>query len=260
MRGSSGKLIRALPKLQQPNTRRSSPLSAHWISSSLQQVSILGSGFLLAMGLSLAGGAHCALMCGGIAQACGGTHRRSMFSWQLGRLVSYLILGALAGLLGGPLTDDRIGTSLSRWVAGGILSTLLFGLSLRPKSNRGPGLWMQLSLIARRQPAILGLLMGGIPCGWLWSFLALAASGGTVLWGIMILFALWLGSLPALLAAPWMIAHLLRPLHRWIPHPRPWVIGISLALALTNLVFHFIGHPMHSDLGGASQATVFCNP
>ena len=55
---------------------------------------------LTALLMGLAGGPHCVAMCGaacaGLAQASGEHRQRTLWSFQLGRLLGYALLGALA--------------------------------------------------------------------------------------------------------------------------------------------------------------------
>jgi sulfite exporter TauE/SafE len=214
-------------------------LSAPWISPSITQASILGSLFLTTLGLALAGGAHCALMCGGLARACGGDRPRGQIAWQLGRLVSYLTLGTGASLFGSELIHQFKDPNWA-WLIPALLLSGLLGFVLFNSERRASiGFFGHFARAVGRTPWILGFLTGSLPCGWLWSFGLLAATGGSIPWAWTVMFALWLGSLPALLAAPQVMNWILRPLGRLISQPRRWVIAFSLVLGMSNLFMHY---------------------
>jgi hypothetical protein len=46
---------------------------------------------------------------------------------------------------------------------------------------------------------LIGLATGLLPCGWLYAFVLAAVGTGSMLHGVGVLFAFWLGTLPALL-------------------------------------------------------------
>jgi sulfite exporter TauE/SafE len=172
---------------------------------------------------SLAGSLHCAAMCGSFSAAvCGlGEGRASPLNqaaYHLGRLSTYLGLGAAAGLLGGAL--DLAGNAagigrVSAFVAGALLvvwgvSTLFAArglVTLKRKAPRHFGAWLGALLVRfRALPPLprafaLGLSTTLVPCGWLYAFVATAAGSGGVVPALTILFAFWLGTVPALVAA-----------------------------------------------------------
>ena len=66
----------------------------------------------------LIGSVHCMGMCGGFAIACGGRLSHTL-AWNVGRITTYGVLGALAGALGGVIPGPS-------WVAG-VVSLALIG-------------------------------------------------------------------------------------------------------------------------------------
>lgn len=169
---------------------------------------------------SLLGSVHCAGMCGGFVAAYSGEGLKKSAPSHLGyhaaRLITYTTLGASAGALGSAL--DLAGRSVGL----GRLAALLTGLSLvllgaakllrgprliqlRPSAPSGPLRWFG-ALLARLHAAppvlrafLLGLGTTLLPCGWLYSFVAVAAGTGSVTRGAAVMAAFWLGSVPALL-------------------------------------------------------------
>ncbi|HEX6273122.1 MAG TPA: sulfite exporter TauE/SafE family protein, partial [Polyangiaceae bacterium] len=144
--------------------------------------------------LASAGGSlHCAAMCGPFVAAVTGvgTNGRAApqvhAAYHLGRLVTYLVLGGSAGLLGSALdlAGGAIGIGrVSALVAGAILvlsgaSALvarqgLVKLRRRAPSRLGTLLGRALASFARfpplRRAGLLGLSTTLVPCGWLYAF------------------------------------------------------------------------------------------
>lgn len=173
---------------------------------------------------SLAGSLHCAAMCGPFMAAVvgfsadGRSGPSAHVAYHAGRLVTYLVLGAAAGLVGGAL--DLAGSQaglgrISAVVAGVVLvfwgASALFArervvrLARRAPFRAGAFLGLALSRIKRTPPTprafLLGLATTFVPCGWLYAFVATAAGTGRVLSAMSVMFAFWLGTVPALLAA-----------------------------------------------------------
>lgn len=174
-------------------------------------LAVLAGGFL--------GSAHCIGMCGGFAAAVGAGDRPfwPVFARQLvyngGRIFTYAFLGVLAG---------AGGLYVSRWTVAGltapqILSLLagvlmlcigaaalgMFGRSRGNGTSPG-GLFAPLFgyfLNARGWTGYFaaGLANGFLPCGLVYSFVALAASRAAVADGAVLMCIFGLGTLPAML-------------------------------------------------------------
>jgi len=171
------------------------------------------------LGASLLGSVHCAAMCGGFVCLYSGTgtarHTGAAphAAYNAGRLVSYLLLGALAGSVGHGV--DRIGGvagvgRLAAIIAGALMvvwggSTLLAALGVRMGPHLAPrALQATLTSLLVRfrnesptvRGAATGLLTTLLPCGWLYVFVATAGGTGRVLDAMLIMFVFWLGTLP----------------------------------------------------------------
>ena len=174
----------------------------------------------------LAGSGPCLAMCGGIAGALamrdsartGGPSRWTLaLAYNLSRVTSYAVAGALAGLLGRTLLRavDVAPVSLTLRILAGLImiaaaGRLLFGWRLLdPLEAAGAGLWRRIlpssSGAAQRgglTGAIgLGLAWGWLPCGLTYSMLLLAATTASVLTGALVMAAFGLGTLPAMVGA-----------------------------------------------------------
>lgn len=163
--------------------------------------------------LGFVGSAHCAGMCGPLALALPPTgNTRAMFltgrvAYNLGRIVTYALLGALFGLLGHTFAI----AGLQRWVSLVAGAVLLLGLLLSPRlvsgvpMARGVG-WLKAalgSLLRRRALGSLfgiGLLNGLLPCGLVYAACAGATASGGFVTGIQYMVVFGLGTLPMMLA------------------------------------------------------------
>ena len=207
--------------------------------------------------VGLAGGVHCAAMCGGIVAALnlrqprpGGTGQglARQIGYSLGRVASYSIAGAIAGAVGsvGFLYGDLLPARIVFLVLANAL-VILLGLYLAGLGNAvlaleraGSVVWRTLSRLgARLAPAetpgravAVGLAWGWIPCGLVYSVLATALVSGGALRGAAVMAAFGLGTLPNLLAAGLAAAKL----KDWTRRPR-----VRLAAGLVVVAVGIIG-------------------
>ncbi len=177
---------------------------------------------------------HCAAMCGPFAALS-----QHQFGFALGRLGSYIALGAVAGTVGaavnvagnlatiGPVAMALAGAAMVAWGA----ASMARALGWRRKSEGTGATQPMLFAIRRRRGAWRGALIGAftvvLPCGWLWAFVVIAAGTGAPHTGAAVMAALWLGSTPALLGA----GATLRVLGRRLG-PRLPILVASLQLAI----------------------------
>lgn len=187
---------------------------------------------------SLIGSAHCAGMCGGFVAFYsgdgGGRRTWAHVAYNVGRLVSYLALGVVAGWVGSRL--DGLGATIGIQRAAAILMGMLMvawggvgllqatgrlgGSSLAPVAAHG---WVAraLELVHRRSAPVraltIGLLSTLLPCGWLYAFVAVAAGTGSVLGGAVVMGAFWLGTVPVMAGLALLAQTLLGPLRRRVP-------------------------------------------
>lgn len=190
--------------------------------------------FLLIMALGFLGSfGHCAGMCGPLTVAFSLSNRQETPpSWRqqfyfhalvnLGRIVSYTVVGAGIGALGSVLIASGqlagIDSGLRRWMA--ILTGVMliwFGLvQIKPEflprlpmvhplkegnwHNRLSSAMVKLSLKPSYwTPALLGGVWGLIPCGFLYAAQLKAAETGSIWRGAATMLAFGLGTLPTML-------------------------------------------------------------
>lgn len=182
-------------------------------------------GLIAAFVVGLAGSAHCFGMCGGIAGALK-LHSKSLhgeskrgavdsLGHQIGRILTYSVLGATVGACGGFLQSlmnlTAIGNVL-RAISGVLLlmiaARLLVGWNgLAPLERLGALIWKATQPFTKRispdgalSALIIGMAWGLLPCAMVYSALTLAALSGSAFNGATLMAAFGLGTTPALLA------------------------------------------------------------
>ena len=184
---------------------------------------------LLAMALlGLASGVHCVGMCGGIVGAFSAQKKivrnavrpewQRQLLFNLGRVSSYAVLGALAGTLGGvgALVAGALPAQTALLVIANMV-LILMGLQLAGRGGSlarlealGAPLWRTLRpsaaalLDARSSPRVYaaGLIWGWLPCGLVYGALVLTlAVSSSAIDGALAMAAFGIGTLPNLFAA-----------------------------------------------------------
>jgi sulfite exporter TauE/SafE len=193
-----------------------------------------------AFATGIAGSGHCVGMCGGMAAAYGGKARRDAGAstnpaarafrqvalHHAGRLGGYAVLGAVAGAAGHLLLGAfdllrlaavlRLATGCLIVVMGLRLLVGLRGFGFLERA--GARVWRLLAPAARRFAAgtgawsalATGLLWGWLPCGLVYSMLALAAATTSPGAGSATLLAFGLGTLPAMMTSGLLASQLSR--------------------------------------------------
>lgn len=180
----------------------------------------------------LLGGVHCAGMCGGLvgAFALGLPGDRSplvvQLACNLGRVATYVGLGAAAGALGAgtllfadvlPMQKILFGASSVVLLAMGLyLGGLFPRFAELERVGRAP--WRRIQpLLARVLPirtlqsaVVAGLLWGFLPCGLVYSAVVLALASASAPRGALVMAVFGAGTLPNLLAMG-LLAHRLQP-------------------------------------------------
>ena len=179
--------------------------------------------FLTLFLLGFLGGTHCMGMCGGLSSAFAlqlppHINRTVLIVlMNLGRISSYMIIGALMGSLsqiGGILPHTQTFQLILFALANGLL--LLTGLYLAgfvlfaaKIEIIGRPIWRKLQPLLNRILPIqsvfacfmVGLVWGWLPCGLVYNASLYALGSGSATQGAFMLFAFGLGTLPNLLAA-----------------------------------------------------------
>lgn len=173
--------------------------------------------------VGLLGGVHCVGMCGGIVAvlslglpATGATRWPFLLAYNVARITSYTLAGALMGGVGWMAAhwSGLHSIQLALEVLAAIFMLLLGlylagwwqGLALLERA--GGRLWTRLEPFGRRflpvrTPAAafgLGLVWGWLPCGLVYSVLVWSVSTADPLYGAALMLSFGLGTLPNLLA------------------------------------------------------------
>jgi hypothetical protein len=216
--------------------------------------------------LGLVGSLHCAGMCGPLALALPNAGRNALayfagrMSYNLGRLVTYCVLGLIFGLLGKSLALAGV----QRWVSIALGVALLAGLFV----SRKLALWRPMTALVERLKSamgallrrrsldallVLGLLNGLLPCGLVYVACAGATATGALFNGALYMLAFGAGTVPMMLAISLSGKLVPFPLRLKLLKAVPlavFILGTLLILRGMSLGIPFIS----PDLSGSSVA------
>jgi sulfite exporter TauE/SafE len=222
------------------------------------------------------GGVHCLGMCGGVVamltasldpEVKSNPKKVALFhlNYNLGRVLSYVLMGAIFGLLGALLTQslqmDVIDKSLR--IFSGVLM-IMVGLYIAGWSSGiqilekiGAKFWAILQPLTKRFLPIrnlksaffTGLLWGGIPCGLVYGALSFSIISGSAAQGAMIMLAFGLGTLPSLL----LMASLSTQLTRFVQKP---MIRKASGLMIVGLGIVALWMPISTLIKDVSHANM----
>ncbi|MGV6814710.1 MAG: sulfite exporter TauE/SafE family protein [Phycisphaerales bacterium] len=181
--------------------------------------------------MSVLGSLHCAGMCGGLMffalgsdqsdDEDGTTRKHSKVKLQCayhgGRLVTYTILGIIAGFIGQAIDfgGGYLGIQRGAMMFAGIMMvgfgviTIARMQGIRIKHLGVPASLRRLieraqraafGLDAFKRALMIGLLTTLLPCGWLYAFAFLAAGTASPIWGGVTMAAFWMGTLPVMVS------------------------------------------------------------
>lgn len=177
---------------------------------------------------AISGSLHCVAMCGPI-RILSGNNNFSRISYQIGRGIGYLSLGAISGFAGAAIPE---------WL---LLPILLLGISLTFANVKFTHpVWkkfrQQLLKVSTTHPILLGLSSALLPCGLLHAWLGVAALTQRPIAGSLLMFVLWLGTLPALE----FCAGILRPiLNRFSKNSPKLAMAMLLLLAMIPMAWRY---------------------
>jgi uncharacterized protein len=194
--------------------------------------------------LGLVSSLHCAQMCGPIVLSYSVALKQSNtptgtfptlwsghLAYNAGRILTYALLGALAGLAGKTvsLVGRLAGVSSALAIVGGVLM-LMAGLVMSgifPAAEVLGGNFFRITSSFLRPLAklvsspsvgrrfLLGLALGFLPCGLIYAALLRALATGSALWGAATMAAFGAGTAGALLAVGIFSSALRRGFSRW---------------------------------------------
>jgi len=199
----------------------------------------------LLFAIGLFGSVHCVGMCGSIAGALALslplTCRQDprclagyLAAYNLGRITSYTIAGALGGLIGSALSGALVAPGvhdLFRILATGVVIAVGLYLTgwvpqLRQMDRLGGPLWRRIEPIGRKllpvrslpHAFLFGTLWGWLPCGLVYYALVLTLSSANSMQGALFMLLFGLGTLPAVAgigsATGWLVGLARHPYSR----------------------------------------------
>lgn len=181
---------------------------------------------------SFLGSPHCAGMCGGfVAIYAHKSHDRYLphLLYNLGRLTTYLSLGIIAATLGAKIDSLVVFGRISAFIVGitliaiGTLRLLnrrvnLFAaLAGKASARLGSLVKAILQREGQLKPFLIGFITTFIPCGWLYSFVALALASADLSSAVLIMALFWLGTLPLMISLGLASRVALKPLTKYLP-------------------------------------------
>ncbi|MBL4592015.1 MAG: sulfite exporter TauE/SafE family protein [Phycisphaerales bacterium] len=228
------------------------------------------------LGASVLGSLHCAGMCGGLMLFAIGadgnisarTKAKLQFGYHGGRMVTYSILGVVAGSIGAALdfTGGYVGVQrIAAVIAGsmmivfGVLTIMrLRGIKIRRLGVPAPvqrfverSQKAAFGLTPMRRAVSIGLLTTLLPCGWLYLFAFVAAGTASPVWGSVTMVAFWVGTLPVMVSLGTGMQILTGPLHAKMP----MITAVLIVVIGAYTAFGFLEAPaLTRELVGASAA------
>ena len=199
---------------------------------------------LLILSTSFFGSWHCLGMCSPLASIA--AQKKQLLSYQIGRILSYTVLGILAGFIGQFFLLSNYHWLQSVSII--LLSTLLIGLGIyswmdyEHRSKLKFNSIMKYFFMFQRRFGLssgfsIGLFTGLFPCGWLYTFLLAAATTKNPISGGIVMLLFCLGSVPALSAISLMVKKNVSV----APANKKRLAGTILILAgLYSLVSHYV--------------------
>jgi sulfite exporter TauE/SafE len=168
--------------------------------------------FGIAIALGLLGSLHCAAMCGPlllalpVAPGSPGRFIAGRVMYQFGRVITYCLLGVVAGLVGKSIAL----AGFQRWLSIALGVAILLGFLISKKvAVSAPvvhfvsRLKTTISALLHRRGfvslTLLGMLNGLLPCGLVYVALAGAISQGRLLHGMIYMALFGLGTVPTML-------------------------------------------------------------
>jgi sulfite exporter TauE/SafE len=192
---------------------------------------------------SLLGSLHCAGMCGGLMFFALGSDQdttkrsraRLQFAYHVGRMLTYTLLGVIAGTIGQAIDFGGSYLGLQRAAAifagammigfGVITLARIRGVRIAHVKVPGPlrrfverAQRAAFSLTPMRRALSIGLLTTLLPCGWLYAYAFIAAGTASPLWGGVTMVIFWSGTLPVMVSLGTGIQFLTGRLNSKLPY------------------------------------------
>lgn len=211
--------------------------------------------------IGLLGAGHCIGMCGGIstmfatATNTKAPNTKLIIGYNVGRILSYAIIGALAGFTSS-LAVKSAGLPIAYLQLISAIFLILLGLYiaqwllvLRHIELIGKHVWRYIAPLTRKlmpvsnvkQSVLFGAVWGWLPCGLVYSALTWSLASGSAIQGALLMLCFGIGTLPAMLTAGFSVdlvkSLLTNNIFRKIVALSLLVYGIyTLQIAYSNLI------------------------
>jgi len=230
---------------------------------------------LAAISLGFLGSFHCIGMCGPIALSLP-VHQKPpaqktllILLYNLGRMISYAVLGSVVGLVGQSIAFAGYQQALSISIgllllAGLFLPRLTFLQKKTPEliTRIFSGLRRTMGHFLRQGKTsalfVLGLMNGFLPCGLVYMGLAGAAATGSWFEGALFMFVFGSGTVPVMLSLPLAGSFISVNTRNQIRKTVPLVIGLTATLLILrgmNLGIPYVSPAIHKN-----EKTISCHP
>ncbi len=192
---------------------------------------------------SLLGSLHCAGMCGGLMffaigsdqENTKGTRTRLQCAYHGGRMITYTLLGIIAGTIGQAVNFGGSYLGLQRTAAifagvmmigfGVITLARIRGIRIAHVKVPGPlrrfverSQRAAFALTPFKRALSIGLLTTLLPCGWLYAYAFIAAGTASPFWGGATMMLFWVGTLPVMVSLGTGIQFLAGRLNSKLPY------------------------------------------
>lgn len=187
-----------------------------------------------------------------------------ILTYNLGRILSYVIAGSIVGGLGATLLLNLGSGDAHQWLKW-FAGLIMVGIGLYiggwfPQFARvekiGEPLWRRLEPYTRQlmpvdtfpKAAVYGAVWGWLPCGLVYTMLMTSATQGDAVSGAVFMLVFGLGTLPTLLAAGLFAGRI----YQWAKRP-VFKRGIGISIVLMGVLTIVYQSDVGSELSG-----VFC--
>jgi sulfite exporter TauE/SafE len=209
--------------------------------------------------MGITGSIHCVAMCGAIATSCSSKISHNI-NYQVGRIISYSLLGLLAGYMGSSfkqISDNPYIKNIPAFMLG--LFFIYWGLSTFFNKKSLITLPKSVSSLlhnvlgkfygkkeSRYRSLMIGLLTALLPCGLLYGVIISLAMFQNMFIGLIGMLFFCLGTIPALIISPTLIQKIIKPIRDQFPK------ATSLTLIIFGLLT--ISYRIYSSYGEAAAA------
>lgn len=204
---------------------------------------------------SLLGSSHCVSMCSPIAITVNNDNGY-LSLYHFGRLLSYLLLGVLAGYFGEAFLSSRYPIVAGLSVSMISLFFILSGFRLirqKPLDLVFSGkisnlLFIPFKWSLRQKPILksfaIGIVNGFLPCGWVYIFVLGAITTKDTFYGALLLAIFWLGTVPALTVFPFFYK---KTFSRFPKKINQFAGVVLILLGLAVIAIHVV--PVNAPIG-----------